>query len=114
MVGIPLQLLLLKKYKITLTTCHSKTNNINFYIKNADVIISAIGNSEIVNEKYIKNDSIVIDCGISFKNGKIKGDVDFESLKDRVKFISPVPDGIGILSTAFFFDNYRRFLVKDI
>ena len=113
MVGIPLQLLLLKKYKTTLTTLHSKTNNLNFHLKNADLIISAIGNNKVINEDFIKDDCIVIDCGINFENGKIVGDLNYEKLRKRVKFVSPVPCGIGILSTAFFFDNYRRLLVKE-
>jgi len=82
----------------------------------ADVLITALGQLEIIKENMIKQDAILIDGGISKKNGKIIGDIDVESVKKKAKWISPVPGGIGPLTVAFLMKNIimtSRALKKD-
>lgn len=100
LVGKPLSLLLINR-DATVTLCHSKTNNLDFYTKNADILIVAIGKPNFINKDNIKENSIIIDVGISkLENGKICGDVDFASCKDKAKYITPVPGGIGQMTVA--------------
>ncbi len=93
---------------MTCTTCHSKTQNLQSFIEQADVLVTATGKPESINEKWIKNNSIVLDCGFSARNGKIQGDIKSDLIQDRVKFINPVPKGIGKLTTLFFIENFLK------
>lgn len=94
LVGKPTAHALLQK-NATVTTCHSKTKNFENIIKTADILVSAVG-EKIVNGKILKNKCIVIDVGIfRTPEGKISGDVEFESASQVASFISPVPGGIG-------------------
>lgn len=94
LVGKPTAQALLQK-NATVTTCHSKTQNFESIIKTADIVVSAVG-EKIVNGKILKNKCIVIDVGIfRTPEGKIRGDVEFESASQVASFISPVPGGIG-------------------
>jgi len=74
-------------------------------IKKADILITALGQPEIVKENMIKKGAILIDGGISKINNKIKGDINIESVKHKVKWLSPVPGGLGPLTVAFLFKN---------
>ena len=103
-VGKPLIPQLLAK-NATVTTCHSKTVNIESHLKQADVIIVAIGKAKFIKKEMIKKDAILIDVGINFENGKIVGDVDFEDIKDIASACSPVPGGIGVVTNALLIDN---------
>ena len=103
-VGKPLSGLLLKE-NCTVTICHSKTKNLHAITSKADIIIAAIGQPEFITEKYVNNNSIVIDVGINRikKNDektKIVGDVDFRRIVENVKKISPVPGGVGPMTIA--------------
>ena len=99
LVGKPVAQMLLNR-NATVTTCHSKTKNLESITKTADILISAVGKN-IVGEKYIKNNCVVIDVGI-FRddNGKIRGDIDFETVSKKVSHISPVPGGVGPMTIA--------------
>jgi methylenetetrahydrofolate dehydrogenase (NADP+)/methenyltetrahydrofolate cyclohydrolase len=100
-VGKPMADLLLK-YNCTVTICHSHTKNLSLYTKNADLIVSAVGKAKFLTEDYIgDNKPIVVDVGINRdENGKLCGDVDFESVAPKCSFISPVPKGVGVLTVA--------------
>jgi len=100
-VGKPMADLLLK-YNCTVTVCHSHTKDLSLYTKNADLIVSAVGKSKFLTEEYIgDNKPIVVDVGINRdENGKLCGDVDFESVAPKCSFISPVPKGVGVLTVA--------------
>lgn len=100
-VGKPMADLLLK-YNCTVTVCHSHTKNLSLYTKNADLIVSAVGKAKFLTEDYIgDNKPIVVDVGINRdENGKLCGDVDFESVAPKCSFISPVPKGVGVLTVA--------------
>lgn len=100
-VGKPMADLLLK-YNCTVTVCHSHTKDLSLYMKNADLIVSAVGKAKFLTEDYIgDNKPIVVDVGINRdENGKLCGDVDFESVAPKCSFISPVPKGVGVLTVA--------------
>ena len=104
-VGKPLALMLLNM-NATVTVCHSKTKNLKDICKNADIIISATGISNIINKNMVNKNSIVIDAGINrdFK-GKICGDVNFNEISSLVKLISPVPGGVGPVTVAMLLKN---------
>ena len=94
-VGKPLIHCCLNK-NATVTTCHSKTQNLAQKAKEADILISAIGKAHFVTADMVKENAVVIDVGINrLDNGKITGDVDFENVKEKVSYITPVPGGVG-------------------
>lgn len=94
-VGKPLAVML-SLLDATVTICHSKTENLDRYLKSADVIFTAIGKARFIKSNMIGENQIIIDIGTNFdENGKICGDVDFDSVKDKVKAITPVPGGVG-------------------
>jgi methylenetetrahydrofolate dehydrogenase (NADP+) / methenyltetrahydrofolate cyclohydrolase len=103
-VGKPMALLLLKE-NMTVTICHSKTRDLKEELSRADVIIAAIGKPLFIKGDWIKPGAIVIDVGINEKDGKIVGDVDFDSCKDKAAFISPVPGGVGPVTSVMLMKN---------
>jgi len=103
-VGKPLFHLLIDK-NATVTMCHSKTNNLEKFTKEADIVISAVGKPKFITSKMIKDDAIVIDVGISRVEGKVVGDVDYEEVSKKTSFITPVPGGIGPMTIAMVLEN---------
>ncbi len=104
-VGKPLMQCCLNK-NATVTICHSKTKNIKEHIKDADVVISAIGKPEYVTADMVKDGVIVIDVGINRnEDGKIVGDVDFENVSKKASYITPVPGGVGPMTIAMLMNN---------
>lgn len=104
-VGKPMAQCLLAS-NATITICHSKTKNIKEIIKNSDIVISAIGKSKFITGDMIKEGAVVIDVGINrLENGKIVGDVDFESVKEKASYITPVPGGVGPMTIAMLLNN---------
>lgn len=99
LVGKPVAQMLLNR-NATVTMCHSHTKNLSDITKTADIIVSAVGKN-IIGEKMLKSDCVVVDVGI-FKdvNGKICGDVDFTSASKIAAYISPVPGGVGPMTIA--------------
>lgn len=102
-VGKPVAMLLLKE-NATVTICHSKTKNMEEICKSADILIVAIGKAKYIDEKYIKDGAIVVDAGINRIDcdGKsiICGDVDFDRVANYTSYITPVPGGVGPMTTA--------------
>ncbi|WDV44765.1 bifunctional 5,10-methylenetetrahydrofolate dehydrogenase/5,10-methenyltetrahydrofolate cyclohydrolase [Clostridiaceae bacterium M8S5] len=99
-IGKPVSFLLLNK-RATITVCHSKTKNTSQITSNSDIIVSACGVAKMVNESYVSEGAIVIDVGINVdENGKLCGDVDFENVKDIASMITPVPRGVGSVTTS--------------
>ena len=94
LVGTPLYNIL-KNKNIQVNLLDSKTNNITYYTKKSDIIIIAIGKKHFLKSNMIKKDAIIIDVGINSENGKIYGDADFNNIKDKCSYITPVPGGIG-------------------
>jgi methylenetetrahydrofolate dehydrogenase (NADP+)/methenyltetrahydrofolate cyclohydrolase len=104
-VGKPVALLLLQR-NLTVTLCHSRTRNLGKVIKNADVVVAAIGKPKLIGKDMIKPSAIVIDVGINRTfEGKLVGDVDFETVEPIAKFITPVPGGVGPMTIAMLLKN---------
>ena len=104
-VGKPLSALLLKE-DCSVTICHSKSQNLSAITSKADIVVAAIGSPAKLTLEYFKSEAIVIDVGISkIADNKIIGDVDFENVKSKVKYITPVPGGIGPMTIAFLLKN---------
>lgn len=99
-VGKPLAMMLLEK-NATVTICHSRTKNLEEITRNADVVITALGRPKHFTEKYFTKDSIIIDVGVSLtEEGKLSGDADYENIVDFVDKITPVPGGVGSVTTT--------------
>ena len=104
-VGKPLIHCCLNK-NATVTSCHSKTQNLAQKTKEADILISAIGKANFVTADMVKENAVVIDVGINrLDNGKITGDVDFENVKEKASYITPVPGGVGPMTIAMLMNN---------
>lgn len=104
-VGKPLALLLINR-GATVTVCHSKTKNLAAHTQNADILIVAIGRANFVTQEMVKEGAVVIDVGINrLANGKLAGDVDFESVKNKAAAITPVPGGVGPMTIAMLMEN---------
>lgn len=103
-VGKPVAQLLLNE-NATITICHSKTNNLKEVCKRADILVVAIGRPLMVDDSYIKSGAIVIDVGTSSFNGKITGDVDFNKAIEKAAYVTPVPGGVGALTTTLLIKN---------
>jgi methylenetetrahydrofolate dehydrogenase (NADP+)/methenyltetrahydrofolate cyclohydrolase len=106
LVGKPLALLLLER-NATVTICHSKTKGLDEKLKGADLIITAVGDRQhfILTEDMVKNDAVVIDVGITRDKGKLMGDVDFQAVKKKVSWITPVPGGVGPMTVSMLLKN---------
>lgn len=110
-VGKPLIPQLLNK-NATVTICHSKTKNIKEILKQADVIIMAIGKPKYLKKEMIKEGAILIDVGINFEDGKMVGDIDFEDVKQKAFAVTPVPGGVGVVTNSLLLDNILRTVEK--
>ena len=107
-VGKPMAQMLLAK-NATVTICHSKTQNLESFVKNADILVSAVGKAGIITKDIVKPNAIVIDVGISKdSDGKIKGDVDFETVQHTAGAITPNPGGVGPMTIAMLLENTYR------
>jgi methylenetetrahydrofolate dehydrogenase (NADP+)/methenyltetrahydrofolate cyclohydrolase len=105
-VGKPLYLMLAKKgVDGTVTLCHTKTKELKEYTKNAEILIVACGNPKMITKEMVKEGVIVIDVGINVVNGKLVGDVDFEEVKKVAEMITPVPGGVGPVTTRVLIKN---------
>lgn len=103
-VGKPVSSMLLNR-NATVTICHSKTLNLPEITKQADILISAIGKPYFITKDMVKENAVVIDVGISRVEGKLKGDVNFEDVFDKVSHITPVPKGVGPMTIASLIEN---------
>lgn len=112
MVGKPVAALLLRE-NATVTVCHSKTENIASYTKNADILVAAIGKAKFVTADMVKDGAVVVDVGINRIDGKIYGDVDYESVKDKCSLITPVPGGVGPMTVTMLLQNTFNACIKN-
>ena len=112
-VGKPIALLLLQA-NATVTVCHSKTTNLKELCQQADILISAVGKSGFVTADMVKEGAVVIDVGMNRNaEGKLCGVVDFEGVKEKTSFITPVPGGVGPMTiTMLLYNTYVRFKRK--
>lgn len=113
LVGKPITNLLTNR-NATVTICHSKTKNISEITKNADIIIAAVGHKHFLTADMVKQDAIVIDVGINREDGKLYGDADFDNLKDKCRYITPVPGGVGPMTVYELMNNvYLAYTLKE-
>ncbi|WP_031514861.1 bifunctional 5,10-methylenetetrahydrofolate dehydrogenase/5,10-methenyltetrahydrofolate cyclohydrolase [Desulfofalx alkaliphila] len=92
----------------TITVCHSKTPDLAYHTKRADVIFSAVGKPGLITGDMVKPGAVVVDAGISQVDGKICGDVDFENVKEIASAITPVPGGVGSITTVMMLKNLLK------
>ncbi len=107
LIGRPLALWLGNEFA-TVSITHIATDeegDLSSYVKGADILISAVGKPGLINGEWIKERAIVIDVGTGHKDNKISGDVEFDKAKERAAFITPVPGGVGKLTTMFLYHN---------
>ena len=103
-VGLPIAKLLLDN-NATVTICHSKTQNLKDITSKADILVVAIGKAKFVTEDMVKPNAVVMDVGINRIDGKLVGDVDFDNVKDKASYITPVPGGVGPMTIACLLEN---------
>ena len=103
-VGKPMTALLINA-NATVTVCHSKTKNLAEIARTADVLIVAIGRPKFVTEDMVKDGAVVIDVGINRVDGKLVGDVDFDTVSKKASMITPVPGGVGPMTIAMLMKN---------
>lgn len=104
-VGKPMGMLLLHENG-TVTICHSRTKNLKEVCQRADILVAAVGRAKFVTADMVKDGAVVIDVGMNHdENGKLCGDVDFENVKDKCSYITPVPGGVGPMTIATLMKN---------
>lgn len=104
-VGKPLAQCLLSK-NATVTVCHSRTQNIAEITSKADILVAALGKPKFIKDNMVKDGAVVIDVGINRnEEGKIVGDVDFETVCQKASYITPVPGGVGPMTIAMLMTN---------
>jgi len=104
-VGKPTAILLLQE-NCTVTVCHSRTTNLAEEVKKADIIVAAVGKPKLVTKEMVKQGAVVIDVGTTkLADGRLCGDVDFEGVKEKASWITPVPGGVGPMTIAMLLQN---------
>ncbi len=116
-VGKPMSLLFLKDEKSTVTICHKNTKDLKSHTLKADILVVAVGKPKLITADMVKEGAVIIDVGINRVEGKIVGDVDFESVKEKVYAITPVPGGVGPMTVAMLLYNtlniYKKNMTKN-
>ena len=103
-VGKPVSLMLLKN-DATVTICHSKTSGLDEICRRADILVVAVGRPNFVDNRYVRDGAIVIDVGINRVDGKLVGDVDFQEVRQKAGWITPVPGGVGPMTITMLLEN---------
>ena len=106
-VGKPISSLLINR-GVTTTVCNSRTKNIEDVLRNADIIVAALGKPKFLKENMVKEGAIIIDVGINRVDGKLCGDVDYGNVSKLASFITPVPGGVGPMTIAMLLNNTLR------
>lgn len=103
-VGKPVAMLLLKEHA-TVSIAHSRTKDLKALTLQADILVAAVGRAKMVTADMVKEGAIVIDVGVNRLDGKLVGDVDFDAVKEKASFITPVPGGVGPMTIASLLEN---------
>lgn len=113
-VGKPMAMLLLHENG-TVTITHSRTKNLAEFTKNADILVAAVGRAKFVTADMVKDGAVVIDVGMNRdENGKLCGDVDFNSVEEKCSYITPVPGGVGPMTIAMLMQNtFKAFEIQQ-
>lgn len=114
LVGKPMLALMINA-DATVTLCHSKTKDMSKITKKADILIVAVGKANFIKAEDIRNGCVVIDVGINrMSDGSLCGDVDFNSVKDKASYITPVPGGVGQMTVAELgMNTYKAYLLRN-
>jgi len=107
-VGRPMALILLQKKQYanaTLTICHSRTNDLGHFTRQADILIAAVGKPEMIKQDMVKEGVVIIDVGTNEVEGKLVGDVAYEEVLDKASVITPVPGGVGPITNVMLMQN---------
>ena len=106
LVGKPLFILLLER-DATVTICHSKTKGLDEKLRSADLVVTAVGDRQhfTLTANMVKEGAVVIDVGMARVNGTLTGDTDFDSVKQKASWITPVPGGVGLMTRAMLLKN---------
>ena len=112
-VGKPAAILFIEK-SATVQVCNTKTKNIKEKIRNADIVIAAVGVPNFIKGEDIKEGAVVIDVGINRVNGKLCGDVDYEEVSEKAGYITPVPGGVGPMTIASLIKNTFKSYVNKV
>lgn len=110
-VGKPVAMLLLAE-NATVTICHSRTKNLPEIVKQADILVAAVGIKEFVRGSWVKDGAIVIDVGMNRSEGKLYGDVAFDEVEKVASFITPVPGGVGPMTVTMLLDNTVKAAIR--
>jgi methylenetetrahydrofolate dehydrogenase (NADP+)/methenyltetrahydrofolate cyclohydrolase len=112
-VGKPAAFLLLNE-NCTITVCHSKTKNLKEVCKGADILAVALGKPDFITADYIKQGAIVIDVGTTMVEGKVRGDVQFQDVIDVSSYATPVPGGVGAMTTTMLMKNTCEAWLRNV
>ena len=112
-VGKPVSMLLLQR-NATTTICHSRTKNLEEITRSADILVAAIGRANFVTEDMVSKGTIVIDVGINRVDGKLIGDINFETVSKKASYITPVPGGVGPMTIALLMENTLKAFKESI
>ena len=110
-VGRPLAIMFLNR-DATVTIAHSKTKNLKELTLQADILVSAVGRPHFITEDMVKEGAVCIDVGISRENGHVIGDMDFDAIKEKASFITPVPGGVGPMTIVTLLENVYELALK--
>ena len=111
-VGKPMALLLLNE-NATVTIAHSKTNNLEDYTKEADILVVAVGKAKLITKDMVKENAVIIDVGMNRKDGVLCGDVGFLEVSQIASYITPVPGGVGPLTIVYLLENTIKAFLKQ-
>lgn len=112
-VGKPVSMLLLGEHT-TVSICHSRTENVKEICRGADILISAMGKPAYIKKDFVKDGAIVVDVGTTMVEGKVRGDVDFEEVSQVAGYITPVPGGVGAMTTTMLMENTYEAWLKNV
>ena len=110
-VGRPLAIMFLNR-DATVTIAHSKTKNLKELTLQADILVSAVGHHRFITEDMVKEGTVCIDVGINRENGHVIGDMDFEKIKEKASYITPVPGGVGPMTIVTLLENVYELALK--
>lgn len=110
-VGLPLAVMLIQK-NATVTICHTRTKNLPEECKKSDIIVAAAGKAKMISEEHLSEGQVLIDVGINFCDGKMCGDIDFEVASEYASEITPVPGGVGAVTTSVLLKHTVNSAVK--
>jgi len=112
-VGFPVARLLMDR-GATITVCHSKTKDLGYHTRQADIIVAAVGKPKIVTKDMVKPGAVIIDVGVNRVDGKLIGDVDFHALEDVASYMTPVPGGVGPMTIHSLLENTFELYIKHV